>query len=101
MGISTSDEAGTSCSSRRGRFDLSDAAARVATASCRYDRSSPYARRASSSFSMTLLDRAVHEISSVLESLHIPYMVIGGIANAIWGEPRATVDVDVTVSVSE
>ena len=28
-------------------------------------------------------------------------MVIGGIANAVWGEPRATVDVDVTVSVRE
>ena len=26
-------------------------------------------------------------------------MIVGGIANAVWGEPRATIDVDVTVSV--
>jgi nucleotidyltransferase AbiEii toxin of type IV toxin-antitoxin system len=26
-------------------------------------------------------------------------MIVGGIANAVWGEPRATIDIDVTVSV--
>jgi hypothetical protein len=50
---------------------------------------------------MTSLDRAIHDITAVLESLHIEHAVIGGIANAIWGEPRATIDVDVTVSVNE
>jgi hypothetical protein len=50
---------------------------------------------------MTPLDRAVHDITQVLESLHIEYAIIGGIANAVWGEPRATIDVDVTVSVDE
>lgn len=50
---------------------------------------------------MTPLDRAVHDITQVLESLGIEYAVIGGIANAIWGEPRATIDVDVTVFVRE
>ena len=50
---------------------------------------------------MTPLDRAVNDITSALESLRIDYAVVGGIANAIWGEPRATIDVDVTVSVSE
>jgi hypothetical protein len=50
---------------------------------------------------MTPLDSAVHEITVVLESLDIEYAIVGGIANAIWGEPRATIDVDVTVSVSE
>lgn len=44
---------------------------------------------------------AVHDITSALESLRIDYAVVGGIANAIWGEPRATIDVDVTVSVNE
>ena len=49
---------------------------------------------------MTALDRAIRAITEVLESLHIDYAIIGGIANAVWGEPRATVDVDVTVSVN-
>ena len=50
---------------------------------------------------MTPLDRAVHDITSALEQLHIEYAIVGGIANAIWGEPRATIDVDVSVSVNE
>lgn len=48
---------------------------------------------------MTALDRAISAITQVLESLHVEYAIVGGIANAVWGEPRATVDVDVTVSV--
>ena len=50
---------------------------------------------------MTPLDHAVRDIVRVLESLRIAYAVIGGIANAVWGEPRATIDVDVTVAVDE
>lgn len=50
---------------------------------------------------MTPLDRAIHEITAALDSVQIAYAVIGGIANAIWGEPRATIDVDVTVSVDD
>ena len=30
----------------------------------------------------------------------IPYMIIGGMANAVWGEPRATLHIDATVWVS-
>lgn len=48
---------------------------------------------------MTRLERAVADIAAALDSLSIDYMIVGGIANAVWGEPRATVDVDVTVSV--
>jgi hypothetical protein len=48
---------------------------------------------------MTALDRAISAIARVLESLHVDYAIVGGIANAVWGEPRATVDVDVAVSV--
>lgn len=48
---------------------------------------------------MTLLERAVAQIAGALEREGIAYMIVGGIANAIWGEPRATIDVDVTVSV--
>lgn len=50
---------------------------------------------------MTALERAIVEIVGVLEALNIDYMLIGGIANAVWGEPRATVDVDVTITVDE
>jgi hypothetical protein len=50
---------------------------------------------------MTPLDRAVRDIARALESLRIAYAVVGGIANAVWGEPRATIDVDVTVAVDE
>jgi hypothetical protein len=47
---------------------------------------------------MTALERAVVDIAAALESLRIEYRIIGGIANAILGEPRATIDVDVTVA---
>src|SRR5215510_1141795 len=50
---------------------------------------------------MTPLDHAVRDITRALESLSIRYAIIGGIANAVWGEPRATIDVDVTVAVDE
>jgi hypothetical protein len=50
---------------------------------------------------MTVLEQALAEIVALLESLRIDYMVVGGIANAVWGEPRATVDVDVTIAVDE
>jgi hypothetical protein len=50
---------------------------------------------------MTPLEHALVEIVTVLETLNIDYMVVGGIANAVWGEPRSTVDVDVTIVVDE
>jgi len=28
-----------------------------------------------------------------LDEHQIPYMIIGGLANAVWGEPRATLDI--------
>ncbi len=34
---------------------------------------------------------------SLLDEAGLPYMVIGGFATLIWGEPRATTDVDLTV----
>ena len=48
---------------------------------------------------MTTQEDALAEITSFLEGARVPYMVIGGIANLIWGEPRATIDIDVTVLV--
>jgi len=44
---------------------------------------------------------ALLKLAAALERQGIPYMVIGGLANVVWGEPRATLDVDVTVWVDE
>ena len=50
---------------------------------------------------MTKLEEAIISIAEFLESEKIPYMVIGGVANIIWGVPRSTIDVDVTIFVEE
>ena len=31
-------------------------------------------------------EKALGELSSLLEKRHVPYMIIGGLANAIWYE---------------
>jgi len=36
-------------------------------------------------------------VARLLDKHGLPYMVIGGMANAVWGVPRATLDIDVTV----
>lgn len=46
---------------------------------------------------MTSQETALAELARVLTDGRVPYMVIGGLANIIWGEPRATIDIDVTV----
>ncbi|MGD1148670.1 MAG: DUF6036 family nucleotidyltransferase [Thermoanaerobaculaceae bacterium] len=46
-------------------------------------------------------ESALLALAALLEKEHVPYMVIGGLANAVWGEPRATLDIDVTVWVDE
>ena len=46
---------------------------------------------------MTELESALVEVASLLEEIGLPYMLIGGLAVALWGEPRATLDVDVSV----
>jgi hypothetical protein len=48
---------------------------------------------------MTELESALVEIASFLDEVQWPYMLIGGLAMAMWGEPRATLDVDVSVWV--
>ena len=40
---------------------------------------------------------ALQEISTFLVEQNIPHFVIGGIANAIWGRPRATFDADLKI----
>ncbi len=49
---------------------------------------------------MNLLNETLIELSQFLSKNKIPYMVIGGLANAIWGNPRATIDIDVTILLS-
>src|SRR6186713_2483544 len=50
---------------------------------------------------MTAQEQSLGELAALLDELRVPYMVIGGMANAVWGEPRATLDIDVTVWVPE
>ncbi len=38
-------------------------------------------------------------VVKVLESLNIPYMVVGGFAAIFYGEPRLTIDVDIVVDM--
>jgi hypothetical protein len=46
---------------------------------------------------MTELESSVAEAASILDELAVPYMLIGGLAVAAWGEARATLDVDLNV----
>lgn len=48
---------------------------------------------------MTGLEAALVEVASTLESLAVPYMLIGGLAVSAWGEPRATLDLDLAIWV--
>jgi len=37
------------------------------------------------------------KIAKELENLKIPYLVTGGIAVAVWGRVRATLDIDIVI----
>jgi len=50
---------------------------------------------------VTPFERALRTAARFLEAEAIPYMVVGGMANLIWGLPRTTLDVDITVWVEE
>lgn len=50
---------------------------------------------------MNAQEAAILDLARLLAGAGIPYMLIGGHANAVWGEPRATLDVDVTIWTSE
>jgi predicted nucleotidyltransferase len=50
---------------------------------------------------MNNLTATLINIVELLDKNSIPYMVIGGIANLTWGEPRSTFDIDITVDVDE
>ena len=44
---------------------------------------------------------ALREVKEFLEQHNIRYLVIGGVANAVWGRPRATRDADLKVLIGE
>ncbi len=44
---------------------------------------------------------ALRQVVAFLDRHHIPYMVIGGLANAVWGEARLTQDADFKVSIGD
>lgn len=49
---------------------------------------------------MNKLESALKDIQDFLKGEKVPYMIIGGIGNLVWGEPRLTVDIDITIHIS-
>ncbi|MDI6891315.1 MAG: hypothetical protein QMC83_10340 [Thermodesulfovibrionales bacterium] len=45
------------------------------------------------------LVQSLKELCVFLEGTGIEYMLVGGLAVGIWGEPRATVDIDFLVAI--
>ncbi len=50
---------------------------------------------------MSALEQTLLRLARTLSDNDIPYMIIGGIANVVWGKPRATLDIDATVWVTD
>lgn len=50
---------------------------------------------------LKIFEDALGNLSRVLKECNVPYMIIGGLASAIWGNPRATLDIDVTIWVAD
>jgi hypothetical protein len=49
---------------------------------------------------MTEVESALLDVVAALDVCHLPYVLIGGLAVAILGEPRSTLAVDVSVWVA-
>ena len=47
------------------------------------------------------LIRALHAVTAWLESHDIPYMVFGGVANSLYGNPRQTFDIDIKFNLPQ
>ena len=47
------------------------------------------------------LMQRLHDVTAFLESHEIEYALAGGLAVAVWGEPRTTYDIDFVVASSE
>lgn len=50
---------------------------------------------------MSHLEYSLRKITGLLNRQHIPYMLIGGIANMYWGRSRLTQDLDITILCQE
>ena len=50
---------------------------------------------------MTEQERALRRLATFLARQQVPYVVIGGLAVAVWGEARATLDIDTSIWVPE
>ncbi|MBI3324480.1 MAG: nucleotidyltransferase, partial [Candidatus Omnitrophica bacterium] len=50
---------------------------------------------------MSRLEEALAALARFLDHHQVPYMVIGGLANIVWGIPRTTLDVDLTIWIAE
>ena len=50
---------------------------------------------------MNALEQSLKQITGFLKRQHIPYMIIGGIANMHWGRARLTQDLDLTIICKE
>lgn len=48
---------------------------------------------------MDRLNTALYEITRFLEEHAVPYMIVGGLANMIWGAARLTEDVDISAAI--
>lgn len=46
---------------------------------------------------MNAVETAIWEVHQVLTELELPYAIIGGTAVQVWGEPRFTQDLDLTI----
>lgn len=45
------------------------------------------------------IENLLLKVTQSLEELKIPYLVTGGIAVAIWGRPRSTLDIDIVIKI--
>src|SRR5689334_9173744 len=63
------------------------------------DSASAGPARIASQKRMRDLEEAVGEIASFLDEMKAPNMIVGAMAVSLWGEPRATLDIDVSLFV--
>jgi hypothetical protein len=50
---------------------------------------------------MNALVQLINTVSRYLKGAGIPHVIVGGVAVAIWGRPRATEDVDIVVDLAD
>ena len=48
-----------------------------------------------------MFERLLSRLAAALDSAKIPYMIIGGQAVLLYGEPRLTKDIDITLGIND